>query len=55
MPFDPVALIFYALVCGTLAAYAPSFGSRTRRAMLGAAVGMVAAFLLAAARSVVGF
>jgi hypothetical protein len=54
MSFDPVALVFYAAVCGTLAAYAPSAGGKMQRAFVGALVGMVAAFVLAVARQWIG-
>tara|TARA_Y100000815_G_scaffold14654_1_gene12839 strand:+ start:132750 stop:132917 length:168 start_codon:yes stop_codon:yes gene_type:complete len=51
---DPVGLVFYGLVCGTLAAFAPSFGTRPRRALIGAIVGIVAAILLPIVRSATG-
>ena len=51
---DPVSLVFYGLVCGALAAFAPSFGTGPRRALIGALVGIVAAILLPVLRSASG-
>ena len=51
---DPVNLAFYGLVCGTLAAYAPSFGSRAARAVVGVVVGLIASALLPQLKSLAG-
>jgi|GEM_PF-689341 hypothetical protein len=51
---DPVGLVFYGLVCGALAAFAPLLGTRPRRALIGAVVGIVAAILLPVLRSATG-
>lgn len=51
---DPVNLAFYGLVCGTLAAFAPSLGSRVARAVLGVIVGLIAAGLLPMLRGMAG-
>lgn len=51
---DPVALIFYALVCGSLSAFAPKFGGVGLRMAAGAAVGIVAALVLPWAKSAFG-
>ena len=55
MIFDPTAMIFYAVVCGTLAAFAPSLGGRMIRAAIGAGVGFVAAIVLASIKSMMGY
>ena len=51
---DPVNLAFYGLVCGTLAAFAPSLGSRVMRAVVGVIVGLIAAGLLRMLRGMAG-
>lgn len=51
---DPVNLAFYGLVCGTLAAFAPSAGSRTARAIVGIITGLVASALLPFLKSLAG-
>ena len=51
---DPVNLAFYGLVCGTLAAFSPSLGSRVMRAVVGVVVGLIAAGLLPVLRGVAG-
>lgn len=43
---DPIALVFYALVCAILSFFAPQLGGRTVRLAVGAAVGVVAASVL---------
>jgi hypothetical protein len=51
---DPVNAVFYALICGTLAAYAPTAGGRAARAVLGIAVGVIASSLLPFLKSFLG-
>ncbi|TCV64433.1 hypothetical protein EDE05_12345 [Neorhizobium sp. R1-B] len=53
--FDPLNLVYYALICGFLAAFAPNFGGRAARAGWGLAVGAIAVFLLPWVRSALGF
>ncbi|MCT8159146.1 hypothetical protein [Pseudoruegeria sp. SHC-113] len=43
---DPVALIFYAAVCGLLSLAAPGFKTPAMRLIVGAVVGVAAASLL---------
>ncbi len=51
---DPVTTLFYATVCGTLAAAAPSFGARYARFLAGLAVGAISALLLPVIRGALG-
>lgn len=51
---DPVSLVFYAVVCGGLAAAAPSFQSRRARLVVGTITGLVAATLLPLLRRTLG-
>ena len=51
---DPVALVFYALVCGVLSLAAPSAGRPLVRLGLGAVVGIGAAALLPVIRAALG-
>ncbi|MGL4490126.1 MAG: hypothetical protein ACRCU5_11860 [Rhizobiaceae bacterium] len=51
---DSVNIVFYALICGTLAAYAPTAGGRSARFVLGIGVGVIAASLLPFIRSFIG-
>jgi hypothetical protein len=51
---DPVNLVFYAAVCGALAAYAPTAGRRSARFLLGVVVGLIAAALLPLLKGFVG-
>ena len=55
MTFDPTAMLFYAVVCGSLAAFAPSVGGRVARAGIGAVVGLVAAAALATFKAKMGY
>ena len=55
MIFDPTAMAFYAAVCGSLAAFAPSFGGRVMRAGLGIIVGLIAAAVLPMIRGMMGY
>lgn len=54
MAIDPTAIAWYAAICGALSAFAPSFGGRGLRIVIGAVVGVVAATLLPALRSMLG-
>lgn len=47
---DTTSIAWYAAICGALAAFAPQLGSRLRRIVFGAAVGILAASLLPAVR-----
>lgn len=49
---DSVNIVFYAVVCGTLAAYAPTAGGRAARVVLGMVVGVLAASALPYLKSV---
>ncbi len=55
MSIDATAIVWYAAICGVLAAFAPSFGGRTLRLSIGAVVGIVAATVLPLAKSMIGF
>ena len=55
MNFDSTSLIWYAVVCGALAAFAPQFGGRIVRLSVGAIVGIVAATILPAFRGMIGY
>lgn len=52
--FDPTTIVWYAAICGALAALAPSLGNRNRRIVVGAIVGIVAATLLPGIRGAFG-
>lgn len=43
---DPLALIYYAMICGALSYFAPNLRTPVARLSVGAAVGVVAASLL---------
>ncbi len=51
---DSVNIVFYAIICGTLAAYAPTAGGRAARFVLGIVVGAIAASLLPLVKSLAG-
>ena len=51
---DPVALVFYAMVCGVLSWCAPQLGQPVLRFGIGAVVGVVAAAVLPSVRAVLG-
>ncbi len=51
---DPIAIVFYALVCGVLSLFAPNMGGRVPRLAIGAVVGVVAALLLPVLKSLMG-
>ena len=48
---DPIALTFYAVICGLLSAVAPSLGGRLPRLAIGAVVGVIAAAVLPMVRT----
>jgi hypothetical protein len=52
---DPVALTYYALVCGALAFVAPRLRRPFKRLGIGALVGLVAAAMLPLLRGVFSF
>lgn len=43
---DPIAMLFYALVCGALSLFAPNLGGTLPRLAVGAVVGVAAAGVL---------
>lgn len=45
-PMDPIAIAFYAIICGCLSAFAPSVPRLSVRVGIGAGVGIVAAAVL---------
>jgi len=51
---DPIAMTFYAVICGVLSFAAPHLGSPLKRLGIGAVVGIVAAALLPTLRLVLG-
>lgn len=51
---DPIAMVFYAVVCAALAAFAPQRTGRVPRLALGAVVGLAAAALLPSLRGLLG-
>lgn len=51
---DPIALVFYAVICGLLSLFAPSLGGMLPRLALGAVVGIVAAALLPTLKALIG-
>ncbi|MBP1851070.1 hypothetical protein [Rhizobium halophytocola] len=51
---DPVNLVYYAVVCGGLAAYAPPI-SKVAKAGIGVATGAVSAALLPIVHQLLGF
>ncbi|WP_018687977.1 hypothetical protein [Ahrensia kielensis] len=53
--FDSTAIVWYAAVCGALAAFAPRFGGRTVRIVTGAVVGIVAASVFPAIKGIMGY
>ncbi|MDJ0639768.1 MAG: hypothetical protein QNJ20_13090 [Paracoccaceae bacterium] len=52
---DPVALVFYAVVCGVLSLAAPTLGGRVPRLAVGAVVGVVAASVLPILSTMMGY
>lgn len=53
--FDSTAAIWYAAICGGLAAFAPSLGGRGMRIAIGAVVGILAASLLPWIKGMMGY
>ncbi|MEL6642806.1 MAG: hypothetical protein AAFQ79_02635 [Pseudomonadota bacterium] len=51
---DPISLVFYAVVCGLLSLFAPNLGGYLPRLLIGAGVGVLAAFALPMIRGVIG-
>jgi len=51
---DPIALAFYAVICGLLSLFAPTLGGMVPRLAFGAIVGIVAAALLPALKTLIG-
>ncbi|MBO6639896.1 MAG: hypothetical protein JJ920_18800 [Roseitalea sp.] len=54
MSFDPVTITYYAVVCGGLGAFVASFSDRLQRIIVGALVGIFAAFVLPYVRAALG-
>jgi hypothetical protein len=54
MNFDATVIAWYAVICGVLSAFAPSFGGRIVRIVIGGIVGIVAATMLPMVRSLMG-
>lgn len=52
---DPVALAFYAVICGVLSLAAPSLGGAVPRLATGAVVGVAAAFCLPILKAMMGY
>ena len=52
---DPIALVFYAVVCGLLSLVAPNLGGMLPRLVVGAGVGIVAAMVLPILNSMMGY
>lgn len=55
MIFDSTAVVWYAAICGALAAFAPSLGGRTVRIGIGAVVGIIAASILPVIKGMMGY
>ena len=51
---DPIAIAFYAIVCGCLSAASPVVPSMPMRLAIGAGVGIVAAVILPLVRGLIG-
>ena len=54
MTIDATAIAWYAAVCGVLSALAPNFGGKIVRIVIGGIVGIIAATVLPAIRSMTG-
>ena len=54
MSIDATAIAWYAVICGVLSAFAPSFGGRVVRIVIGGIVGIVAATVLPMVKSLMG-
>ncbi len=55
MNFDSTAIVWYAAICGILAAFAPQIGGRVVRLTIGAVVGIVAASVLPIIKGIMGY
>ena len=55
MIFDSTAIVWYAAICGLLAAFAPQIGGRVVRLSIGAVVGIIAATILPTVRGMIGY
>jgi len=53
--FDSTAIIWYAAICGTLSALAPSLGGQVARISIGAVVGILAATILPFLKGMMGY
>lgn len=51
---EPISLVFYAIVCGLLSAFAPNLGGMPVRLAVGAVVGIAAAAVLPVLRGMMG-
>lgn len=52
---DPIAIVFYAAICGLLSLFAPQFGGVAPRLAVGAVVGIAAAIALPLLKGAMGF
>ena len=52
---DMTAIAWYAAICGALAALAPTLGGASRRIIVGAIIGILAATVLPWFRSMMGY
>ncbi|WP_156892455.1 hypothetical protein [Salaquimonas pukyongi] len=55
MIIDSTAIVWYAAICGALAAFAPSLGGRGLRITIGAVVGILAASILPFVKNMMGY
>jgi hypothetical protein len=53
--FDTTAIVWYAAICGTLSALAPSLGGQALRISIGAVVGILAATVLPFLKGMMGY
>ncbi|MFK7903387.1 MAG: hypothetical protein AB8B49_11165 [Nitratireductor sp.] len=53
--FDSTSIIWYAAICGTLSAIAPSLGGTLSRIGIGALIGILAASLLPFLKGMIGY
>ena len=51
---DPIAIAFYAIICGVLGVLAPNLGGTLPRLAIGAVVGVMAALIFPALRGLLG-
>ena len=51
---DPIAIVFYAIICGCLSLFAPNLGGMAPRLAVGAVVGVLAAILLPVLKTMAG-